>query len=269
MSAKGSDLPFGIDFGGSGIKGAPSTWTRASSPRSGCGSTPRSRRRRRPWPRSSPSCWGSFDDSTARSASPCPPSWCTASSTRRPTSTRRWIGDGRRQALHRAHRPRRARGQRRRRGRPRRGAVRRGAGPQRPGHRHHARHRDRLRPGVRRRAGAELRARPPRDRRPRRREAGRLQRPRERGPVLGGVGQAADDVLPHARGAVLPRAVRRRRRRQQEGRQVPAADRHRHRDRPRRPCSTPPASSAPRSTPPRARTDPHRSHDRRHRRGVS
>ena len=49
---------------------------------------------------------------------------------------------------------------------------------------------------------------------------------------LGGVGRAAHDLLPQARGPVLPRALRGRRRGQQEGRQVPAAGRHRHRDHP-------------------------------------
>ena len=91
-------------------------------------------------------------------------------------------------------------------------AVRRGEGPQRAGHRHHARHRHRLGAGLQRRPGAQLRARPPRDRRARRRVAGRQQRPRAGGPVDGALGRAADDVLPDAREAVLPRPDRGRRR---------------------------------------------------------
>ena len=76
--------------------------------------------------------------------------------------------------------------------------VRYGAaqGPPRTGHRHHARHRHRLGDRVRRRAGAQLRARPPRDRRPRRREAGRQLDQGERGALLPRVGQAADGLLP-------------------------------------------------------------------------
>ena len=61
--------------------------------------------------------------------------------------------------------------------------VRYGAarGRARPGDRDHARHRHRLGAGARRRARAQLRARTPRDRRPRRRVAGGQQRPRARG----------------------------------------------------------------------------------------
>ena len=63
--------------------------------------------------------------------------------------------------------------------------------------------------------------------------------------------EAADDVLPQARGPLLPRALRGRRRRQQEGRRVPAAAGHRDRDHPGQAAQRRRASSAPRSTRPR------------------
>ena len=73
-----------------------------------------------------------------------------------------------------------------------------------PGHRDHARHGDRVGDDLRRCAGAQLRARPPRGGRPRRREPRRQQRPRARGPVLAGLGRTADRLLPRRRGALLP-----------------------------------------------------------------
>jgi ROK family protein len=87
--------------------------------------------------------------------------------------------------------------------------------------------------GLRRCPRPQLRARPHRDRRSRRRVARRLECSRARGPLVGALGEAADGVLPQARAALLPRPVRRRRWCEQEGRQVPAPHRHRDRDRAR------------------------------------
>ena len=78
---------------------------------------------------------------------------------------------------------------------------------------------------------AQHRAGPPRDRRSRRRDPGRLERPRDRGPVLGAVGQAAAVVLLPHREPVLARPLRGRWRGVQEGRQVPAAAGPAHPDR--------------------------------------
>ena len=68
--------------------------------------------------------------------------------------------------------------------------------------------------------------------------AGR-QPAQERGAHLGAVGRAADDLLPDAGEALLPRPVRRRRRRQQGRREFLRPHRDRHRDHPRdaaKPC---------------------------------
>ena len=84
----------------------------------------------------------------------------------------------RRQGLHRHHRLRRHRAQRRRRGRARRGPLRRGQGRGRRGHPAHLRHRDRQRAAAGRQAGAQHRARPPGAGRARRGEAARPRRRR-------------------------------------------------------------------------------------------
>ena len=66
-------------------------------------------------------------------------------------------------------------------------------------------------------------------------QQGRRLGPRPRGPVVEGLGQAGRAVPAGRRQPALARPDHRRRRGQPEGRQVGAADRRRHEDRPRRP----------------------------------
>ena len=111
---------------------------------------------------------------------------------------------------------------------------------------------------ARRAARAQHRARPPGDRRPRRRVAGGVDSAREREDLtLGGVGERACSATSRRRrGPALAGPDRRRRRGQQEERQVPAAaaparpDRagdaaQRRRDRRRRRCWPPSSAASP------------------------
>ena len=169
MSDQTRDLPFGIDFGGSGIKGAPvdleagdfaAERVRIKTPKP---STPEAvagvfaellaelRRLHR---------LGGRDRARGRPAR----GGQLGRQHRRQLDRHR-----RRRAVHQGDRARRARRQRRRRRGARRGEVRRGDGPRWAGHRDHAGDGHRVGDPVRRRAGPELRARPPRDRRARRR----------------------------------------------------------------------------------------------------
>ena len=248
-----SAQPFGIDFGGTGIKGAPVDLE--------TGDFAAERERIRTPEKSTPEAIAEifvdlldkFPDCTGAVGVTVPGVVRHGVVHSAANIDKSLDRHRRRRALHRGDRPRRPRRQRRRRRRPRRGAVRRGAGPHRAGHRHHARHRHRLGAGQRRRARAQLRARPPRDRRPRRRVTGGQQRAHPRGPVAGSTGRAAHDVLPDPREALLPRPVRGRRRRQQ-GRPTSSCRCSTSTPRSSRPsCATRPASSAPRSTRTRGR----------------
>ncbi len=86
------DRAFGIDIGGSGIKGAVvDTHDRQARDRTQALSRPRSRPRRTRWPRSWPS-WCPRRTGPGRSARRSRLSSSTAWPARRPTSTRVWIG---------------------------------------------------------------------------------------------------------------------------------------------------------------------------------
>ena len=81
--------PFGIDFGGSGIKGAPVDLEAGDLLATGSRSRRRSPRLPRRWPTSSWSCSATSPTPPARSASPSPEWSGTAWSARLPTSTTR------------------------------------------------------------------------------------------------------------------------------------------------------------------------------------
>ena len=243
MSDQTRDLPFGIDFGGSGIKGAPVDLE--------AGDFAAERVRiKTPKPSTPEAVAGvfaellaSFDDSTGSvgvtvpavvrhgvvsSAANIDASWigtdADALFTKATGRDVHVVNDADAAGLAEVQ-------------------VRRGDGPRWPGHRDHAGHGHRVGDPVRRRAGAELRARPPRDRRARRRGPRRQLGQGAGGAVLPGVGAAAHGLLPDAGEAVLPRPVRGRGRGQQGRRRVHAPDRHRDRDRAGQAARTGPGSS--------------------------
>ena len=182
---RSSAHPFGIDFGGSGIKGAPvdlstgefaAERTRVETPARRQAARRRQGRRRAGGAGRSGRLAGRHHGAGRRGAG------------RREVGgehRRVVVGHRRGDDVRRPPAPGRHRGQRRRRGRAGRGALRRGARRVRPGGRDHPGHRHRHGTGLRRRAGPELRARAHRDRRPGRRVGHRQQRPGEEGPVAG------------------------------------------------------------------------------------
>ena len=240
--------PFGIDFGGTGIKGAPVDLeagdfaARADADRHPAPSHPAGRRRGlRPAARQ-------FPDST-RPVGVTVPGVVRHGVVHSAANIDKSLDRrGRRRALHRGHRSRGARRQRRGRRGPRRGGVRRREGPRRTGHRHHARHRHRLGARLRRRrwcptpssATSRSTATTPR------RATATSAREREDlswedwAERLTAYYRTSSGCSPPtcswSAAASASRADK-----------FLPPDRHRDRDRPRRRCATAPASSAPRS----------------------